>query len=187
MDSTAPGPTLTASFTSGGSMELGSISRTYDGRVALRFEREFPQAPDTVWQVLTDPQRLREWFPVNADVDLTPGATVRFHLADDDLRRRVLPHGHTTSGTVLVVQTGKILEFMWDSDILHWELTPDGSGGCWLTLTHTTDDEDDAYAHGAGWHAGFEVFEAQLQGRPVDWSPSQRMIELAEHYRGPGA
>lgn len=166
-------------------MELGSISRTYDGRVALRFERAFRQAPEQVWRVLTDPEYLRAWFPANVDLELTPGAPLRFRTTDEQIRRFGLPEGHSTSGTVLAVHPGHILEFMWDSDILHWELAPDGSGGCWLTLTHTTDDEDDAYAHGAGWHAGFEVFEAQLEGRAVDWSPWERAAELSQHYRGP--
>ena len=53
--------------------------------------------------------------------------------------------------------------------------------------TAFTDDEDTAYAHGAGWHAGFEVVEAQLAGRPVDWSPWDRADELAEHYRNPAS
>lgn len=57
--------------------------------------------------------------------------------------------------------------------------------GCWLTLTHTVEDEDSAYAHGADWHAGFEVLEAQLEGRDVNWSPWERARELADKYRNP--
>jgi uncharacterized protein YndB with AHSA1/START domain len=165
-------------------MNIGSISRTYDGRVALRFARAFPHSPEQVWRVITDPEYLQAWFPATVDLDLTPGAPLRFRTSDEQIRRLGLPQGHTTSGTILVVRPGRVLEYLWDSDVLHWELAPDGSGGCWLTLTHTTDDEDDALAHGAGWHAGFEVVEAQLEQRPVDWSPWERAAELAEHYRG---
>ncbi|TCN52862.1 uncharacterized protein YndB with AHSA1/START domain [Rhodococcus sp. SMB37] len=168
-------------------MNLGSISRTYDGRVALRFERAFPHAPEKVWSVITNPEYLDAWFPAAVEWDLTPGAQLQFRTTDEQVRRFGLPAGHTASGSVLVVHPGQMLELMWDSDVLHWELTPDGSGGCWLTLTHTTDTEDDAYAHGAGWHAGFEVVEAQLDGRPIDWSMWERAEELAEHYRGPGS
>lgn len=169
-------------------MELGSISRTYDGRVSLRFQRAFTQPPDRVWRVLTDPAQLRVWFPATVEVDaLTPGAALVFHTTAEQRRRFGLPEGHTASGSVLRVRNGHVLEYLWDSDVVHWELAPDGSGGCWLTLTHTTDDEDTAYAHGAGWHAGFEVVEAQVEGRPVDWSPWERADELAEHYRSGGA
>ena len=167
-------------------MSLGSISRTYDGRVALRFERGFPHSPERVLSVLTESEYLDAWFPASVDWDLTPGAQLQFRTTGEQVRRFDLPAGHTASGSVLVVHPGRILELMWDSDILHWELAPDGSGGCWLTLTHTTDTEDDAYAHGAGWHAGLEVVEAQLDGRPIDWSMWERAEELSEHYRLPG-
>lgn len=166
-------------------MNIGSISRTYDGRVALRFERAFPHSPDKVWNVITDPEHLRSWFPAAVEYELAPGATLEFRTTDEQVRRLGLPEGHTTAGSVLVVRPGHVLEYLWDSDVLHWEIAPDGSGGCWLTLTHTTDDEEDALAHGAGWHAGFEVVEAQLDGRPIDWSPWDRAAELAEHYRPP--
>ena len=164
-------------------MEIGSISRTYDGRVALRFERSFPHPPEKVWRVLTDPQHLRAWFPADVEFELTPGATLEFRSTQEQTRRFGLPEGHTTMGSVLTVRPARVLEYLWDTDVLHWELTPDGSGGCWLTLTHTTDDEEDALAHGAGWHAGFEVVEAQLEGRPIDWSPWERAAELAAHYQ----
>ncbi|MCR8692622.1 SRPBCC family protein [Rhodococcus pyridinivorans] len=165
-------------------MEIGSISRTYDGRVALRFERSFPHPPERVWRVLTDPHHLRAWFPADVEFELTPGATLEFRSTQEQTRRFGLPEGHTTMGSVLTVRPARILEYLWDTDVLHWELTPDGSGGCWLTLTHTTDDEEDALAHGAAWHAGFEVVEAQLEERPVDWSIWDRAAELSTHYQG---
>lgn len=164
-------------------MNTGSISRTYDGRVALRFQRAFPHSPERVWSVLTDPEGLRAWFPATVEFELTPGATLEFRTVDEQIRRLGLPEGHTTTGTVLRVRNGRALEYLWGTDVVHWELAPNGSGGCWLTLTHTTDDEEDALAHGAGWHAGFEVVEAQLDGRAVDWSLWERAAELSSHYR----
>ena len=168
-------------------MDIGSVSRTYDGRVALRFQRAFPHSPDEVWTVLTDPEHLRCWFPAAVEFELAPDTPLEFRSSEDEEGRLGVPAGHATTGSVLVVRPGHVLEYLWDSDVLHWEITQDGSGGCWLTLTHTTDDEDDALAHGAGWHAGFEVMEAQLEGRPIDWSPRDRVAELAEHYRRPSA
>ncbi|MBH0120636.1 SRPBCC family protein [Rhodococcus sp. NPDC003382] len=166
-------------------MDIGTVSRTYDGRVALRFERAFPQPPEQVWRAITDPDLLATWFPARVNLVLEPGAQLQFSATDEQVRRFAVPADHTTQGTVIAVRPARVLEFMWDADVLHWELVPDGSGGCYLTLTHTTDDEEDAYAHGAGWHAGFEVLEAQLEGRPIDWSPWDRAAELAEHYRNP--
>ena len=166
-------------------MDNGTVSRTYDGRVALRFQHAFAHPPDRVWRVITDPEYLRAWFPASVELDLTPGAQLVFHATEQQAERLGLPADHTATGTVISVHPGRILEYMWDAEVLHWELVPDGSGGCWLTLTHTVEDEDSAYAHGADWHAGFEVLEAQLEGRDVNWSPWERARELADKYRNP--
>ncbi len=166
-------------------MDIGTVSRTYDGRIALRFQRAFHQSPEQVWRAITDPDLLGAWFPARVDLILEPGAQLQFSATEEQIRRFAMPADHTSHGTVISVHPAQILEYMWDADVLHWELVPDGSGGCWLTLTHTTDDEDNAYAHGAGWHAGLEVVEAQLDGRTVDWSMWDRAEALAEHYRNP--
>lgn len=166
-------------------MNLGTVSLTYDGRVALRFQHAFAHPPEKVWAALTDPESLRAWFPAIVDFDLTPGAELIFRVTPEQVRRFGVPEDHTTTGTVIAVHPPRILEYLWDAEVLHWELVPDGRGGCWLTLTHTMEDEDSAYAHGAGWHAGLEVVEAQLDGRDIDWSPWDRADELADAYRKP--
>jgi hypothetical protein len=47
-------------------------------------------------------------------------------------------------------------------------------------FAHVCDDRDSTVTQGAGWHAGLEVVEAQLDGREVDWSPWDRAGELAD-------
>ena len=163
--------------------DLGTVQFTYDGRVALRLQQAFPHPATRVWSVLTDPDQLRAWFPAEVDVDLSPGADLIFRVTPEQTRRYGLAPDHETTGTVIAVRPGHILEYLWGADTLHWELAHDGSGGCWLTLTHTVENQDDAYAHAAGWHAGFEVVEAQLDGRAIDWSPWDRAEELADAYR----
>lgn len=163
-------------------MEPGTIHLTYDGRVALRFEHSFAHPPEKVWKVITEPVYLREWFPADVEIDLTPGAELVFTVTAEQVRQFGRPEGQSTTGTVTCVHPGQILEYLWSGETLHWELAPDGQGGCWLTLTHTVEEQDSAYAHAAGWHAGLEVMEAQLEGRAVSWSPWDRADELAASY-----
>lgn len=51
---------------------------------ALRFE--VAVAPAVVWQMLTDAQQIRRWYPLGMDVDARPGGSYRIRL-DRDLER----------------------------------------------------------------------------------------------------
>lgn len=164
-------------------MDNGRINFTYDGRVSVSFQLAVPHSPDKVWRAITERQYLDAWFPADVDFDLTPGAELLFKVTPEQVERYGISADHVTRGTVISVHPHRILEFLWDADTLHWELAPDGTGGCWLTLTHTMEDEDSAYTHAAGWHAGLEVVAAQLDGREVDWSPWDRAEELTPQYR----
>lgn len=166
-------------------MDFGTVNFTYDGRVSLRFQQSYPHPPEKVWAVLTEPQYLREWFPADVEFDLTPGADIVFKVTPEQVRRFGLDPNRTTTGTMITVRRGQILEYLWDAETLHWEIAPDGQGGSWLTLTHTVEEEDSAYAHAPGWHAGLEVVEARLNGTEVDWSPWDRAEELAASYSKP--
>lgn len=163
-------------------MDLGTVNFTYDGRVSLRFQRAFPYPPEKVWTVITEPQYLNAWFPAEVEFDLTPGADIVFGVTSEQVRRFGLDPNRTTTGTMITVRRGHILEYLWDAETLHWEIAHDGQGGSWLTLTHTVEEEDSAYAHAPGWHAGLEVIEAQLNGTDIDWSPWDRAEELAPSY-----
>lgn len=57
-----------------------------------------------------------------------PGAQLVFHATEQQAERLGLPADHTATGTVISVHPGRILEYMWDAEVLHWELVPDGSG-----------------------------------------------------------
>jgi uncharacterized protein YndB with AHSA1/START domain len=50
---------------------------------------EFDAAPDDVWDALTDPALLEEWFDGGVDVDLRPGGRLRV-TADGDVREGVI-------------------------------------------------------------------------------------------------
>lgn len=159
----------------------GTVRRTAGGRVELRFERRLAHAPAKVWRALTDPAELRGWrFPAVVELELTPGATIWFHPTDEQRERFGVPPD-PVAGRVLAVDPPRLLEYTWGAETLRWELTPDGDG-CRLVFVNTIDDDGTGPAVAAGWHAGLELLDAVLDGRPLDWDVWQRAADLQTRY-----
>ena len=161
---------------------LGALVQTDDGRYALRFERRLPRPATRAWQALTDPDRLAAWFPAVVAWDLRPGAELRFDPTPEQRRRYGLTDQDATFGRITEVDPPHLLEHTWGAETLRWELHDDDAGTCLLVFTNTFDDRGTAAPAGAGWHAGLEVLEAQVDDRPVDWSPFDRAEALSARY-----
>jgi uncharacterized protein YndB with AHSA1/START domain len=58
----------------------------------MEVEREIvvPEGPDEVWEALTEPERLEEWFASEVELDARPGGEGVFHWGDGDERRGVV-------------------------------------------------------------------------------------------------
>jgi uncharacterized protein YndB with AHSA1/START domain len=58
----------------------------------MEVEREIvvPEAPDEVWEALTEPERLEEWFASEVELDARPGGEGVFRWGDGDERRAVV-------------------------------------------------------------------------------------------------
>jgi uncharacterized protein YndB with AHSA1/START domain len=58
----------------------------------MEVEREvtFPSPPDEVWEALTEPERLEEWFANDVELDARPGGKGIFRWDDGDERRAVV-------------------------------------------------------------------------------------------------
>ena len=66
----------------------------------------FPASPDEVWEALTDPEQLEEWFANDVELDVREGGDGLFRWDDGDERR----------ARVLVVEPGERLVFDWADD-----------------------------------------------------------------------
>ena len=55
----------------------------------MEVEREIvvPEAPDEVWEALTEPERLEEWFAPEVELDAREGGEGVFRWGDGDERR----------------------------------------------------------------------------------------------------
>jgi uncharacterized protein YndB with AHSA1/START domain len=63
----------------------------------------FPASPDEVWDALTDPEQLEEWFANDVELDVREGGDGVFRWDDGEERR----------AKVLVVEPGERLVFDW--------------------------------------------------------------------------
>src|SRR5437879_7803633 len=59
---------------------------------AVQIEREivFPASPAEVWEALTEPERLEEWFATEVELDPRPGGEGVFRWGDGEERRAVV-------------------------------------------------------------------------------------------------
>jgi uncharacterized protein YndB with AHSA1/START domain len=57
-----------------------------------KVEREIvvPEEPDEVWEALTEPERLEEWFASEVELDARPGGKGVFRWGDGDERQAVV-------------------------------------------------------------------------------------------------
>ena len=69
-------------------------------------EVEFPQSPDEVWEAITEPDQLEEWFANDVELDARPGGAGIFRWDDGEERR----------ATVVEADPGERLVLDWDDD-----------------------------------------------------------------------
>jgi uncharacterized protein (TIGR03086 family) len=118
-----------------------------------------PVSPEEAFALITEPERLRRWQTVSAQLDLRAGGGYRW---------TVLP-GHVAAGTFREVEPGTRVVFGWG-----WEgsvdLPPDAStvtltvepteGGSLVTLVHEGLDDEQAKQHAEGWDHFLERLES---------------------------
>lgn len=137
----------------------GTLEQTPNGP-RLRFARRLDHPPQKVWRALTEPEHLAAWFPDTIVVDeWAPGATLRFEHAP--------VAGGSFDGEVLAVEEPELLEFRWGTDVLRFELRPDGDGTL-LVLLDTLEALGKAARDGAGWHVCLDRLERHLAGASPD-------------------
>lgn len=144
----------------------GTIERTTEGGV-IRFERRLAHPIREVWDAITNPARLAEWWlPFDADitVDLREGGSMVMTAKGDD--------PVTITCTILRVEPPVLLEHTHadPTSFMRWELEAVG-GGCVLRLSHFVTDTagaiDNCYV--VGLHTSLARLEPCLAGRPVAW------------------
>lgn len=149
-------------------MEHGTIERYV----------EIDATSETVFEVISQPEHVRRWWPDDAEFDPTPGATGHLVFGDPSS-----PDAHVPEITVVDVEPPRLFSFRWvypsgeaagadNSLLVTFELTPRGSG----TVVRMREtgfaakdwDEDVADAEYRDHCAGWDHFLPRL----VDYAPT---------------
>ncbi|WP_431981919.1 SRPBCC domain-containing protein [Streptomyces qinglanensis] len=136
-------------------MEYGSIER----------ELHIAATPEVVYQVISTPEHLREWWPDDAELDPAPGATGTVSFGD-----KTAPDAKVVPLTVMDADPPRRFSFWWAYDkteaaapahalLVTFELIPSGAG----TLVRFTETgfrdqgwtpavlEEQYHQHATGW------------------------------------
>jgi uncharacterized protein YndB with AHSA1/START domain len=140
----------------------------------LQFNRTYAHPIDKVWAAVSDNEHLLSWFPHRIVGDLlTPGAELHFESTGDG--------APPFAGRVLRAEPPHLLEFLWGTDTIRFELHPDG-GGCRFTLTDVFDPLGKAARDGAGWHTCLDFLEAALDGTVPSFTTTERWTLVHDDY-----
>ena len=138
------------------------------GGGVIRFERHLAYDVDDVWNAITTPERLADWWlPFEADitVDLREGGAMVFDGAADGE-----PVSFTC--TILRLEPPSLLEHTHPApgSRMRWELEAHDTG-CVLRLSHFVTDVQDAIdnCYVVGLHTSIGRLEPSLAGRPEPW------------------
>jgi uncharacterized protein YndB with AHSA1/START domain len=136
-------------------MEFGTIER----------EIYVEASPETVFEVVSSPDHLKEWWPDDARYEATPGSTGEIVFGDRD------GDGTVVQFTVVDAQPPRTFSFRWthpvgetakegNSLLVTFDLTPSG-GGTLLRMTETGFRE-------MGWEVA--LLEQQYQDHVTGWA-----------------
>ena len=85
----------------------------------IRREIVFPVPREELWDALTEPERLEDWFANEVDVDLRPGGAASFRWSNGEERH----------ATVTTVDPEERLAFTWDDEgEVEFTLSDDADG-----------------------------------------------------------
>jgi uncharacterized protein YndB with AHSA1/START domain len=160
-------------------MADGSIEEV-DGRYTLCFERRLPHPIEKVWDAITRPERITQWFSEGeVELDLVEGGRFRIRTTGPpELVEAIIAEAGdvalVSEDTVLRVDPPFLFEHTFGSDpgsVARWDLQRDGDGTR-LTLTHSEPpgfDKANAPRDLAGWHTVLDRLANVVDGKQIAW------------------
>ena len=161
----------------------GVLERTADGGI-IRFERHLAYDVREVWDAITRPERLADWWlPFDAEitVDLREGGEMVFVGTSVD-------EPITMTCTILRLEAPLLFEHTHPvpGSRMRWELEAVGTG-CILRLSHVVPDVREAIdnCYLVGLQSSLARLEPSLAGRPAPWDWDAFAVAQA-HYANLG-
>ena len=125
-------------------MDAATETKVYERTLSI------DAAPDTVWEFFVDPEKLKRWKGIEAELDPRPGGT--FYCV-------VIP-GHVADGEFVELDKPNRLVYTWGwqgndavppgSSTIEVDLTPEGNGTS-LHFVHHLPNEEAVASHTGGW------------------------------------
>jgi uncharacterized protein YndB with AHSA1/START domain len=137
----------------------------------LVFRRHLEHSPERVWRAITEPDELAAWFPDRVSGSWQVGEALTFASAQ----------AGTFTGRVLVCDPPRVLSYTWGTDVLRFEIEPEGTG-CVLTLLDTLTPLGKGARDAAGWHVCLDSLAAHLDRRPLQADAGERWTAIHPHY-----
>lgn len=155
--------------------ELGTLQRVGDQLVG-RLERLLEHDRESVWRMLTDPERIAEWLAPGV-IELKLGGAAKLNFTDS---------GTMIDSKVTAYEPGRLLEYSWSSGAepvrpVRWEVSP-AEGGTRLTLTIGVPVGEDIARACAGWEAHLMMLLGAIEGVPMKF-PFERFKSTREAYK----
>jgi len=161
----------------------GVLERTPEGGV-IRFERHLAYDVRDVWDAITSPERLADWWlPFDADitVDIREGGEMVFAGTADG-------EPVTMTCTILRLEPPSLLEHTHPApgSSMRWELEGVDTG-CILRLRHLVPDVQEAIdnCYLVGLQTSLARLEPSLARRPAPWD-GDACADARAHYAGLG-
>lgn len=142
---------------------IATLNQVENG-YTVTFERHLSHSVERVWAMLTENEKLKEWFSELRIDELREGGLIKFDMQD----------GTFEEMEILELKMNSILEFTWDKDIVRFELYP-ASKGCRLVfIEQISNITDHTPKDLAGWHVCLDIIQALLddntiESRKADW------------------
>lgn len=160
--------------------EFGRLSKANNGGTVV-FERRFQQDVATVWDALTNPDKLAVWF-MKVKMDFVPGGKMVLYFGD--------PDNTESYGKITRIEPNKVFEWIWENtdgpdELATWELFPDGQGTR-LVFTYSQMSDEWMARASAGWTIMLGHLEEVLNGRtepfPYTGGQSEQELEMVAAY-----
>lgn len=145
--------------------DLGTIEPIADGLFELRLERRYPQPLEEVWDALTRPERMANWY-AECTYEPVAGSPITQDFGESGVSHGVVqvfdpPHCFEFTSIDGVEKAETVVRF---------ELSRDGDETL-VVLTQTRQTLWSVERTAPGWHACFELFAAELRGEQLEWDP----------------
>ncbi|MGI2327534.1 SRPBCC domain-containing protein [Planococcus sp. YIM B11945] len=121
------------------------------------FEHHFSQGADAVWAMLTDNEKLQQWFSELRVGELAKGGFMNFDMGDGTVEKMLITD----------LLEGHVLAFEWAEDHVRFEVEEENGGACLRLIETIRRITPQTPRDLAGWHVCLDVIQALLEGNEI--------------------